>query len=196
MKILKINSSANKETSISRKYVEAIISKIKSVHTNAEIINRDVAYDNLPYLNDTMVASYFAQGERSADQEKAIEVSNTLVAELQSADAIVIGCPIYNFTIPAPLKSYIDLISRAGLTFRYTEQGIPEGLLNNKKVYVAIPSGGVAVGSEADLCSPYLTTIFGFLGITDITFIPIDQLMMGAEEKMKKADALVASLNV
>lgn len=196
MKILKINSSANKETSVSRKYVDAIIQKITDTHNNSEIINRDVAYDNLSFLNDTTVASYFAQGERTAEQEKAIELSNSLVAELKSADVIVLGCPIYNFSIPAPLKAYFDLVSRAGLTFKYTEEGIPVGLLNNKKVYIAIPSGGLPVGSEMDLCSPYLKLIFGFFGLTDITIIPIDQLMMGAEEKMKQADALVASLEV
>ncbi|MGY5351581.1 FMN-dependent NADH-azoreductase [Wenyingzhuangia sp. IMCC45533] len=194
MKILKINSSANMQTSVSRKYVDVIASKIKDKHTDAKIIDRDVVNSNLPHLNGAMLDSFFADGERTQAQKDAVAVSDALVQELQEADVLVIGAPVYNFSIPATLKTYIDLIVRAGITFKYTENG-PVGLLENKKTFIVVPSGGVAVGSEADFNTPYLKQILAFLGITDITIVPFDQLMMGAEDKIKSAEAQIENLD-
>lgn len=193
MKILKINSSANTSTSVSRKYVDAIVNKIKEQNKDAEVIDRDVVKDELPHLNGAMLDSFFAQEERTAAQKEAVKVSDKLVEELLSADTLVIGAPIYNFSLPATLKTYIDLIVRAGITFKYTEQG-PVGLVGNKKAYIVIPSGGVALNSEVDFNTPYIKQVLAFLGITDVTIIALDQLMMGAEAKIKQAEAQIDAL--
>lgn len=195
MKILKINSSANTQTSVSRRYVDVIVNKIKENNNDAEISSRDVVTSNLPHLNGAMLDSFFAQQERTKEQTEAVKVSDQLVNELKAADILVIGAPIYNFSIPATLKTYIDLIARAGLTFKYTENG-PVGLLENKKAYIVVTSGGVAVNSPVDFNTPYLKQFLAFIGITDVTVIAVDQLMMGAEDKMKSADKAIENLTL
>jgi FMN-dependent NADH-azoreductase len=103
-----------------------------------------------------------------------------LIAELEAADTIVIGVPLYNFGIPAALKAWIDLIARARRTFRYTEAG-PEGLLKDKKAYLVVASGGVPVGSDYDFATGYLRHVLGFVGITDVTVIDAGQQMMDGD---------------
>lgn len=107
-----------------------------------------------------------------------------LIAEVQAAEVIVLGVPMYNFGVPAQLKNWIDAISRNGVTFRYTENG-PEGLLKGKKVYVALARGGRYRGTEADSQVPYLRTVLGFLGMTDMHFIYAEGLNMGPEAAKK-----------
>jgi FMN-dependent NADH-azoreductase len=102
-----------------------------------------------------------------------------LIAEIQTADVVVLGVPMYNFGVPASLKNWIDAISRAGVTFRYTEKG-SEGLLKGKKVYVALTRGGKYRNTPADTQAPYLKTVFTFLGLTDISFVYAEGLAMGA----------------
>ena len=107
-----------------------------------------------------------------------------MIAEIQAADTIVLGVPMYNFGVPAPLKNWIDAISRAGVTFRYTEKG-PEGLLKGKTVYVALTRGGKYRNTPADTQVPYLQTMFTFLGMTDVHFVYAEGLAMGAEAEQK-----------
>jgi FMN-dependent NADH-azoreductase len=113
---------------------------------------------------------------RSDAQNEALSFSDTLVAEVIAADTIVIGTPIYNFGAPAVLKAWIDQIARAGVTFQYTENG-PEGLLEGKKVIIAVASGGTQIGSDYDFASPYLKFALGFLGITDVTVLSKDDIL-------------------
>lgn len=192
MKILKINSSSNKTTSASRLHVEKVVEKIKASHPDAEIINRDVAYSNLPFIDENILGALFAR-EKTEEQQKAITFSDVLTQEFMAADRIVIGCPIYNFTLPAALKAYFDLIARAGMTFQYTDQG-PRGLLSDKKVTLVISSGGTAVGSDYDHCSGYLKTFINFLGLTDITIIPVDELLFRQEDAFQKADSMIEAM--
>ena len=103
-----------------------------------------------------------------------------MIAEIKAADTVVLGVPMYNFGVPAPLKNWIDAISRAGVTFRYTEKG-PEGLLKGKRVYVALTRGGKYRNTPADTQVPYLQTIFTFLGMTDVHFVYAEGLSMGAD---------------
>jgi FMN-dependent NADH-azoreductase len=194
MKILKINSSSNKTTSSSRMHVEKVIGKIKASHPDAEVIDRDVAYSNLPFIDENILGALFTP-EHNEEQKKAISFSNLLTQEFMSADHIVIGCPIYNFTLPATLKAYFDLVARAGMTFKYTEDG-PVGLLSDKKVTLVISSGGTAVGSDYDLCSGYLKTFINFLGLTDIQIIPVDQLLFRQEDAFEKASAMIEAMEV
>ena len=107
-------------------------------------------------------------------------LSDLLIAEIQAADVLVLGVPMYNFSVPAQLKNWIDAISRAGVTFRYTEQG-PEGLLKGKKAVVVQTRGGIHRNSPTDSLTPYLQTILAFLGITDVQFVYAEGLSMGPD---------------
>ena len=112
---------------------------------------------------------------------------------LLEADVLVIGAPIYNFSIPASLKAYFDLVARAGLTFKYTENR-PEGLLKNKKAYIVVSSGGTEIGSDIDFAGNYIKHFLGFLGITDVEFVKLDQLMFGSEPKIESAHKVIEAI--
>ena len=193
MNILNINSSSNRQNSISTSYAEKLINRIKDVETNVNISERHTTYSNLPFINEDMLASLFVKGERTAEQEKALSISQELVDEILNADTIIISAPIYNFSIPASLKAYFDLIARAGLTFKYTANG-PEGLLKDKKAYVIVSSGGTEIDSDIDFAGRYIKHFLGFIGITDIEMIKLDQLMFNAEEKQQRANDLIEEL--
>ena len=156
---------------------------------------RDLYYDDHVTLGDqNRYSAFFTPSEDLTDiQRKEIEGSNQLAIEFAAADAYIIGVPMYNFSVTAALKTYIDLISRAGISFNYTPEG-PVGLLKNKKVYAIISTGGTPVGSEVDHVSPYLKTFFGFLGITDVTIIAADLTSQSKEASIEKATKAIESL--
>ena len=195
MNILKINSSSNRTTSTSRKYVDEVIDKILSQGTDLEVTERDVAYSELPFLDETILDALFVKGQRTPEQQEALRLSDTLVDELVKADYIVIGAPIYNFSIPASLKAYFDLVARAGRTFQYAENG-PVGLLKDKKVFVVISSGGTAIGSAIDFSSKYIIHFLSFLGITDVEIISLDQLMFKQEESIKQVENKIELIEI
>ena len=164
--VLHIDASARTQDSLSRQLSARAVAQQDA----SEIIRRDLN-EGLPFLTEDWAIGTFTPAEnRSAAQIEALTLSDQLVEEIQRADTIVIGTPIYNFSIPAVLKAWIDQIARAGVTFQYGENG-PEGLLKNKKVVVTVSSGGTVVGSDYDLATPYLKLALGFLGITDVTFL-------------------------
>lgn len=164
--VLHVDASARYQDSSSRRLSADLVAKLDADHVE----HRDLAKP-LPVLDDTWVrATFTPPQDRTAEQTEALALSDNLVAELQAADTIVLGTPIYNFAGPAALKVWFDLIARAGVTFRYTENG-PEGLLANKKVIVIVTSGGVSIGSPADFLTPHLKQFFGFLGLTDVTIL-------------------------
>ena len=188
MKILKINSSAAKSISISRGIVDDIISKLLNKYPKAQIINRDVAYDNLPFPDNKYLEAIFHQGKLNDEQLLATQLSDRLVDEILESDILVIGAPMYNFGIAASLKAYFDLIARAGKTYKYNDQGYPVGLIENKKAYVVITTGGIPLGSPMDFLKNYITTFLYFLGIKDIEFIELDENRFKHEEKKKIAN--------
>lgn len=191
-KILQINASARKTDSVTRELTDALVTRLLEKKAEASVISRDVS-QGLPFLDEDWVGANFTDpSERSAEQRMKLALSDTLVGELKSADTIVIGTPIYNFSVPAALKAWIDLVARARETFRYTENG-PEGLLQGKKAYVVVASGGTKVGSEIDFAATYLKHVLGFVGITDVTVVAADQLMMEPENR---AAALAKTLDV
>jgi FMN-dependent NADH-azoreductase len=194
MKVLKINSSAAKEASISRSEVNNIISKILAKQPNINIVDRDVAYSNLPFLNDKFIEASFQQGELNKEQQEVTQLSDKLIEEIMESDILVIGAPMYNFGIPASLKAYFDLVSRAGKTFRYSEQGYPIGLVKYKKAIVVITTGGIPLGSPMDFSKNYIATFLGFLGIKDIEFIELDENRFKYEEKKKIADEVLSTI--
>ena len=188
--ILHIDSSARHTDSVSRD----LSARIVADHPGARVITRDLAETPLPHVTEDWVAANFTPADtRTPAQQAVLAQSDALVAELKEADTVVIGLPIYNFSVPAALKAWIDLVGRVGLTFKYTEQG-PVGLLTGKRVIVALASGGTEVGSEIDHATPYLRFILGFMGITDVTVVAADRLGIDPEASLNKALEQVAAL--
>lgn len=190
MHILRIDSSANTETSVTRGLTDRIIASMG----DATVTVRDLAITPLPQITHTWAKARVATPEdRSAEQHEALKESDELIAEIKAADTIVIGAPVYNFSVPASLKAWIDLVARVGVTFRYTESG-PEGLVTGKRVIIALASGGTPVGSALDFASTYLTHVLNFLGMTDITIVAADALAKDPEGTMAKANAAIDAL--
>jgi FMN-dependent NADH-azoreductase len=173
--LLQINSSAkSNDTSVTRHMVREITDWFKNQQAGIEVIDRDLV-NSLAFINNDWVEANFTPAESRTDQQdQVLSQSNELVNELFQSDVIVIGVPIYNFSIPAALKAWIDQVSRAKVTFQYSEKG-PEGLVNNKRAILVYASGGTPLGSEIDFATPYLKYILGFMGIDDVTIIDANQ---------------------
>lgn len=181
MKILQINASARSAGANSTRLADSITARLKEQNPAALVELRDLASAPHPVLDDAALTALFTPAEsRTDDQAARVALDDALIAQVQSVDAIVLGVPMYNFGVPVQLKTWLDAIARAGVTFRYTENG-PEGLLKGKKVYVALARGGKYRDTPADSQVPYLKTIFGFLGLTDVKFVYVEGLAMGAE---------------
>lgn len=196
MNILQINASARREGANSTRVANAIVSRLRQAHPESKLVLRDLAATPHPILDEAALGALFTPADkRSPEQAARVALDDALIAELQAADAVVLGVPMYNFGVPAQLKTWIDAIARNGVTFRYTESG-PEGLLQGKKVYLALARGGRHRGTAADSQVPYLKTVLGFLGISDLHFIYAEGLNMGAEAAQQgfaQADADIAS---
>ncbi len=181
-KVLHLISSPQLETSVTKKLGNVIIEKIQEKYPDSIVKERNLAEESFPHLDGFQIGSWFTPAEnRSAEQAAAIKLSDDAVAEMHEADIYVIGAPFYNFAIPSTLKAYLDHITRPGLTFRFNEQGQPEGAFKNKKAYIATASSGVYTQGPTqswDYVSPYLTFMLGFLGITDISFVRAEGLRL------------------
>ncbi|RYE34601.1 MAG: FMN-dependent NADH-azoreductase, partial [Sphingobacteriaceae bacterium] len=171
-KILNVISSPRGGASNSIKLADAIIEKIKEKDPGAFVQVRDLTNKPFPHLEEAHLNAFFTPVEQHTPENKeAIRHSDEAIKEIFDADIIVIGAPMYNFTISSVLKAWIDHIARAGITFRYTANG-PEGLIPQKKVYLAIATGGVYSSGDAvsgDFVTPYLKAILAFMGLTDVT---------------------------
>lgn len=195
MNILKIDSSGRKTGSASRQMTNRLTENLSAEAPSASVTTRDVSA-GLPTVTENWIGANFTPADlRSEEQTSLLGTSDELVAELRAADVIVIGAPIYNFGIPAALKAWIDLICRAGETFQYGENG-PVGLLTGKRAIVTIASGGVPLGSPVDHASTYLTTVLGFVGITDVTFVGATGLASDAETPLKAAEAEIDAISL
>lgn len=184
MKILQINSSA-RTGSHSTRLANDIVARLKAAHPGAELALRDLTKNPHPVLDEAVLGALFTPAEqRTPEQAAYVARNDELIAEVQAADVVVLGSPMYNFGVSAQLKNWIDAIARAGTTFRYTATG-PEGLLKNKKVYVALARGGMHKDQPTDGQVPYLRTVLGFLGMTDIEFFYAEGLGMGPEAEQK-----------
>ena len=181
MNILQINGSARREGANSTRVADTIVDHLQAAHPESALTKRDLADNPPPILDEAALGALFTPPEqRTPEQAARVALNDALIAEVQAADAIVLGVPMYNFGVTAQLKNWIDAIARAGVTFRYTEKG-PEGLLKGKKAYIGLARGGRYRGTEADTQVPYLKTVLGFLGITDVHFIYAEGLNMGPE---------------
>lgn len=185
--ILRIDASMRKTGSYSRDLLDKLIKQLNGEKgISVKVTTRDLA-DGISLINEQWIAANFtAIDERTEDQHKSLITSDTLVDELNNAELIVIGLPIYNFGVPAAFKAWIDQVVRSKLTFQYTDTG-PVGLLNNKKAYIIVASGGTKLGAELDFISDYVRHVLGFIGIKDITFI--DSSSIGQDESKVLAHA-------
>jgi FMN-dependent NADH-azoreductase len=197
MKILQINASARSAGSNSTRLADSVSARLKDLNADASIELRDLASDPHPVLDEPALGALFTPADqRTPEQNARVALDDALIAQVQSADAVVLGVPMYNFGVPVQLKTWIDAIARSGVTFRYTANG-PEGLLTGKKVYVALARGGLYRDTPADSQVPYLKKILGFLGMTDVEFIYAEGLAMGAEAATRafaEADAQMGEL--
>lgn len=164
--ILQLDSSSQTQS----KTRQATLSWSKHIKQEGDqVIRKDLT--QLPLIDGPWIQANFTPDDQRTEQQiDTLSLSDDLITEVEQADVLVIGAPVYNFGIPVALKAWIDLVARARKTFRYTENG-PEGLLSNKKVYVIYASGGTPMGSAQEFVTPYLKQALGFLGLTDITFI-------------------------
>ena len=173
--LLDIDSSPLAETSISRQLTAEFVRSWKLANPDGKVITRDLAATSIPPVSGAWIGAVYApEDARTADQRSLLTLSDTLIAELQEADEYVFGVPMHNFSIPSTLKLWIDQIARINKTFSYAT-GSPVGLLTGKKATILVASGGKYDAGTAmasfNFVEPYLRTVFGFLGVTDTTFL-------------------------
>jgi FMN-dependent NADH-azoreductase len=195
MNILQINSSLRGANSESNRVTGNIVAKLLAANPNATVTVRDVGANPHPVLDEAALGALFTPADqRTAAQAARVAQDDALIEEVQAADVVVIGAPMYNFGMPTQLKAWFDAIARAGVTFRYTENG-PEGLLTGKQVFVATSRGGI-YPEDADPQVPHIRMLLNFLGMTGSTFVYSNGQAMGPEAAGKgqaEADAVVAA---
>ena len=198
MKLLHIDSSVLGNNSVSRQLTAEIVAKWRASHPGTAVDYLDLAIDAPSHLSADSLGFRMAPGavDLTDIQRQENAVSEALVQQFLAADVIVIGAPLYNFSITSQLKAWIDRVAQVGRTFKYTEKG-PQGLAGGKTVIVASTRGGVYSTSEGGRAmehqESYLQTVFGFFGITDVRFVRAEGLAMGAEPKAQAiADAELA----
>lgn len=190
--ILRIDASGRKTGSISRKLAKHAVDHLAAKRA-VKVHLRDLS-EGLPFVDEAWIGANFTPADKRSEAQNAkLAFSDGLVEETKTADTLVIALPIYNFGIPAALKAWIDLVARAGLTFKYTESG-PVGLLDGKRAIILLASGGTPMGSEIDYATPYLRHALSFIGITDVTFIAADGLGKDADKKISSALSAIEEL--
>lgn len=188
--LLHINASIFSEDGQSSQLSQEFVTEWLRQHPSGRVIKRDLVAAALPHLDaERFLALISKPEERTERQAQIVAESDALISEIQQADVVVMGLPMYNFTLPTQLKSYFDHIARAGVTFKYTETG-PVGLLTNKRVVIFATRGGFYAGTPADTQTGLVKTLFGFLGVTDVEFVYVEGISVSAE---KKAEAIASA---
>ena len=194
MKIYQIDSSARKKGSTSRALAKKLLEKIKK--PGDEIIYRDLDDEMLFVAGLTESGMSIPENERTDQHKKMFELSDKLVKELKESDVIIISTPIYNFGPPATLKAWSDLAARVKSTFKYSSDGKQIGLLENKKVYLVITSGGTKINSKEDFLTPWLKYVLNFFGIKNIETISADQMSIDYEKSIKDAEEQINNIKL
>lgn len=181
-RVLRLNTSILGQNSVSSALIQELLDGLgqgRELHVS----ERDFGTEPVPHVDsDWLQALMTPEAERSADQQRKVDYSDSLIAELQAADILVIGLPMYNFSVPSMLKAWNDHVARAGVTFKYTDSGAV-GLLRDKKVYLVAAMGGIHEVGESDFLRPYMKQFLGLLGLDDITFITASGLNMGEQPR-------------
>ncbi len=193
LRILEVAASGRVHGSVSRMLSKDLINALTQNHGDAIVTHRNLN-EGMEFVDESWIeANFTAPEDRTAAHRTALFESDELVCELQEADVVVIGVPIYNFSVPAVLKAWIDMVSRARLTFRYTEKG-PEGLLKGIKAYLVIASGGVPIDSAVDFATPYMRHALRFIGIDEVEVIAAEELHSRADDSIDAARVRIADL--
>jgi len=186
MKLLHIDSSITGDASVSRELTARTVAAWVASHPGTEVQHLDLAAQEVPHLSADALGFRTGQAAATDAQRRENALSEALVTQFLAADVVVIGAPLYNFTIPTQLKAWIDRVAQAGRTFTYTAQG-PQGLAGGKTVIVALTRGGVYSTSDAGRAlehqESYLQTVMGFFGITDVRFVRAEGVAMGPDAK-------------
>jgi FMN-dependent NADH-azoreductase len=182
--LLQINTSINNGKGQSSQLARQFVATYRGTHPDVQVRVRDVAAaEPVPHLDAERFGAFVSKPEeRTAEQRAVVAYSDALIDELRQADVIVLGLPMYNFGVPSQLKAYFDHVARAGVTFRYTEQG-PVGQLTGKKAYVFAARGGVYAGTPMDTQTSYVRDFLRFIGISDVTFVYAEGLAMSAQSR-------------
>ncbi|HTF13676.1 MAG TPA: FMN-dependent NADH-azoreductase [Burkholderiales bacterium] len=195
--LLQIRSSIFSNDGQSSRLAERFIAAWRAANPGGRVIVRDLAKDPVPHLDAARFGAFLAKpGERTPEQQAAVDYSDTLIGELKRADVVVLGLPMYNFGVPSTLKAYFDHIGRVGVTFKYTEKG-PAGLLTGKKVYVFATRGGIYAGTPNDTQTPFVRTFLSFIGMDDIEFVYAEGLAISEASKQEgiaRAQAVIDAL--
>lgn len=193
MAILHVDSSARFDGSASRDLTAKLVSKLSANGT--EVITRDLGKSSIPFVDEAWIGANFTdESDRTDGQRAILAKSDVLIDELERADTYVIGVPMYNFGVPAVFKAWIDQIARARKTFRYSATG-PVGLLEGKRAYVVIASGGTEADSAIDFATGYVRHVLGFIGVSNVEFIFADKLMFDGETKTAAAKAQIEAID-
>lgn len=180
VRILRLDASANPGESTSRKLGDRLLERLEQVYGAIEVTERDLNH-GLDFIDDRWIEANFTDADgRDPGQRETLRLSDRLIEEVRAADHIVLTTPMYNFGVPATLKTWIDLVCRAGVTFRYTDDG-PVGLLTGKQADIIVTTGGAPLKSPVDFVSGYLRQIFNFIGIEDVTIIGADRMNVDAD---------------
>lgn len=194
-KALILSTSVSGAASVSNRLTGEFATQLRRRDPSVEIVTRDLAADPVPHLLPETVAGIRAKAETETEHA-ARALSEQLLAELKAADLLVIGAPMYNFGIPSTLKAWFDYVLRAGISFRYTENG-PEGLITGKKAVVIETRGGLYSEGPAvslDSQEPHLRTMLGFMGVTDVVFVRAEKLGFGPEAVSAAIEGAIAEL--
>ena len=195
--LLVVNSSPKSSNSVSRSLTRKFSANWQAANPQGSVVERDLSAGNIPFLNEEWIAAAFTpESQRSSRQKEILALSDQLIDELLTADTILLGVPMHNFSVPAAFKAWIDQIARAGKTFSYSEQG-PKGLLpSGKKVVAVITRGGTVASGQAgsDPLAAYLRQVLGFIGLTEVNIIHADRQSMGAEVAARSVEAAVRDI--
>lgn len=184
--ILRIEASIKRENSVSRKITDRVIARLLDRYADASLVSRDLSHGVKP-IDAAWIGAVFTPAEqRSPEQAGIVAYADELLAEIRAADIVVIGLPVYNFGVPAQLKSWFDQLARKGETFAYTETG-PKGLLEGKKAIIAMASDGTKQGSEIDFASGYVKHMLNFFGISDVETVAADAIVYDPEGTLPRA---------
>lgn len=197
MNLLHIDSSILGEHSVSRQLTKEVVESIRLAEPNASVTYRDVTSATTVHLDGQLLAAKGTPApERNAQQAHQVSLAEAVMAEFLAADVLVIGAPMYNFSIPSQLKAWIDMITVAGVTFKYGANG-PEGLAGGKRAVIVATAGGQHAGTPTGIAHiDYLRVLLGFLGISDIRVIAAEGLAMGPEVRDPALAAARAQLSV
>jgi len=191
--ILQLNSSLNGPSGLSSR-LAADFAAALAADSGARVVLRDLGRQPVPHLTAERFAAFGTPAsERTLEQQRQVAESDALIEELKRAEVLVIGLPMYNFGVPSTFKAWIDHVARAGVTFRYTDQG-PVGLLAGRRAYVFATRGGQYAGTERDLQTAYVRQFLGFIGIRDVEFVYAEGLALGAEQRERAVTAAAARI--